>query len=231
MEWVWVGFGIGLMGSFHCAGMCGPIVLALPLQKQNALAKNVLYQLGRIVSYSLIGLLFGFVGRGFSLAGLQQPLSIAIGVFMIASVLLPRVINTHKTPVFLQKIILLLRNKLGKLLKQNSFKALFITGILNGFLPCGLVYMALLGAIGIGNPFSSALFMAFFGLGTFPMMFTIAFSQNIISLKWRRVFTKMVPYFIVILGILFIARGLGYGIKYISPSDEVLQVNTLENCD
>lgn len=233
MEWLWAGFGMGLLGSFHCTGMCGPIALALPISSQNKttqFAENILYQLGRISSYALIGLLFGFVGRGFSLAGIQQPLSIFLGVLMIAIILLPKVFKTHHSPKFLQKIIWPIKTKLGRMLQKKGFLARYITGILNGFLPCGLVYMALLGALGIGSPWQSSAFMIFFGLGTFPMMFAIALTGNFISVKWRSIFTKTVPYFVVILGLIFILRGLGIGINYISPPDKSLQINATENC-
>lgn len=233
MEWLWAGFGLGLLGSLHCAGMCGPIALALPFSntsKSLQLFGNVSYQLGRVVTYGLIGLLFGTIGRGFSLAGIQQPLSIALGILMILVVVLPRIFNTHKSPVFLQKSVNLVKVSMGNFLKRRGLFALFTTGLLNGLLPCGLVYMALLGALGIGSPVMSSAFMVFFGLGTFPMMFGIALAGNLISSKWRNIFTKAIPYFVVLLGMVFILRGLGIGIKYISPPDGALQINQTEEC-
>ncbi len=233
MAWFWAAFGLGFLGSLHCAGMCGPIALALPFNKGNLtmhLAGNVFYQLGRITTYTFIGLLFGSIGRGFSLAGIQQPVSIALGVLMIAAILLPKVINLHKTPGFLQRAIISLKKQMGAFLQRRGLGALFTTGLLNGFLPCGLVYMALLGALGIGSPMESALFMTAFGLGTFPMMFAIAFTGNFISVKWRSIFNKAVPYFVVVLGLIFILRGMGLGIKFLSPPDKALQVNQTEKC-
>lgn len=233
MEWLWAGFGIGFLGSLHCAGMCGPIALAIPFNASNKglhLLGNISYQFGRIVTYSIIGLLFGLIGRGFSLAGIQQPLSIAIGAIMIAVILLPRLFNTHKTPGFLAQAIQKLKLYLGQFIVKKGLPALFVTGLLNGLLPCGLVYMALLGAIGIGSPLNSAMFMAFFGLGTFPMMFAVALSGNFISIRWRNLFNRAIPYFVVLLGIVFILRGLGIGIKYISPPEQALQINQTEEC-
>ncbi len=233
MEWLWAGFGMGLLGSFHCAGMCGPIALALPFNSTNRLSHltgNVIYQFGRITTYALIGLLFGFIGRGFSLAGIQQPLSVFLGVFMILLVILPRVFNTHKTPRFLQTSISAIKKALGSFLKKRGYTALYTTGLLNGLLPCGLVYMALLGAVGIGDPKMSSAFMLFFGLGTFPMMFSIAFLGNFLSQQWRSFFNKAVPYAVILLGLVFILRGLGIGIKYISPPTKALQINQTEEC-
>ena len=233
MEWLWAGFGMGILGSLHCAGMCGPIALALPFHPQNKslqLLGNVLYQLGRITTYGFIGFLFGLIGRGFSLAGIQQPLSILLGVLMILVVILPKIFNTHKTPIIITQFINKIKFGLGKFLQKRGLFALYTTGVLNGFLPCGLVYMALLGALGIGSPAESSVFMIFFGLGTFPMMFAIALTGSFISVKWRNVFNKAVPYFVILLGIVFILRGLGIGIKYISPPDKSLQINQTEQC-
>lgn len=231
--WGWAAFGLGLVGSLHCAGMCGPIALSLPFNQETGfrqLLGNVTYQIGRIVTYSFIGVLFGIIGRGFSLAGIQQPLSIAIGALMIAVVLLPKLIPLHRSPAFLQRAIINLKKNLGSFMRKRGVTAFFITGILNGFLPCGLVYMALLGALGIGNPAESALFMAMFGAGTFPMMFAIALSGNFISVQWRSVFNKAVPYLVVVLGLVFILRGMGLGIKYVSPPNKALQVEQAAEC-
>ena len=233
MNWIWAAFGLGFVGSLHCAGMCGPLALALPFsQKQGAqqVIGNTIYQLGRIFTYAIIGFLFGLIGRGFSLAGIQQPLSISLGVAMILIILLPKIFPLHRTPPFLQKPILTLKKKLGLFLKREGFGAFFITGLLNGLLPCGLVYMALLGALGIGNPMYSAAFMAAFGFGTFPMMFGIALTGGFISVKWRSLFNKAVPYAVVVLGLIFILRGMGLGIKFLSPPDAALQIDQTESC-
>jgi sulfite exporter TauE/SafE len=233
MAWLWAAFGLGILGSLHCAGMCGPIALALPFNREHIglhLTGNVFYQLGRIFTYAFIGLLFGTIGRGFSLAGIQQPLSIAVGALMIGAILVPRIINLHRSPGFLQRGINWLKAQMGNYLKRRGLGALFVTGLLNGFLPCGLVYMALIGALGIGSPLESAGFMTFFGLGTFPMMFAIALTGNFISVKWRSIFNRAVPYVVVMLGLVFILRGMGLGIKFLSPPDKALQVEQTEQC-
>ena len=129
MEWVWAGFGMGLLGSFHCAGMCGPIALSLPFSTNNQyshLTGNVLYQLGRVTTYGIIGFIFGFIGRGFSLAGIQQPLSIGIGILMILLVLLPKLFNTHQSPSILKNVILgLLFVIMNSIILHYEMEALF----------------------------------------------------------------------------------------------------------
>lgn len=233
MSYLLAAFGLGFVGSLHCAGMCGPLALALPFSEKSGLEQlvyNTTYQLGRITTYSTIGLLFGFIGRGFSLAGIQQPLSIAIGVAMILIMLLPKIIPIHRTPPLLQKAVINLKKQLGFFLKKRGLGAFYVTGILNGLLPCGLVYMALLGAIGIGSPLESAAFLAVFGLGTFPMMFSIAIAGSFISTKWRSIFNKSIPYLVVLFGLIFILRGMGLGISYISPPNDALQVEQTKPC-
>jgi len=233
MNWFLAAFGIGFLGSLHCAGMCGPIALAMPAAQGNRwvqLLSNLSYQIGRIVTYGFIGLLFGLIGRGFSIAGIQQPLSIALGVLMILAVVLPQVVKINQTPKILQTSISNLKKNMGNFLRKRGLSARFATGMLNGLLPCGLVYMALLGALGIGSPWLSSGFMVFFGLGTFPVMFFIAFSGQIISVKWRNIFNKVAPYAVVVLGLIFVLRGMGLGIKYISPLNNALQVEATEQC-
>ncbi len=83
---------LGLLGSFHCLGMCGPIAFVLPLDRDRtivSITQTFLYHLGRLISYASIGLLFGLFGKGLYLTGLHQNLSIVVGVLMILAVVLP----------------------------------------------------------------------------------------------------------------------------------------------
>ncbi|MGZ4043606.1 MAG: sulfite exporter TauE/SafE family protein, partial [Bacteroidia bacterium] len=84
---------LGLLGSFHCIGMCGPIALALPVHQATVFRKVVailLYNSGRIITYSLLGLLFGIIGQGFAVFGLQQVLSVSLGTLILLSIILPK---------------------------------------------------------------------------------------------------------------------------------------------
>ncbi len=102
---------------------------------------------------------------------------------------------------------------------------LFIIGFLNGFLPCGFVYMALIGSISMGNTIYGSFYMILFGLGTVPMMSLAPIFGNFINLNIRNKIQKAIPVFVVIIGILFILRGLGLGIPYISPADGKLKIS------
>lgn len=232
---LWTAFLLGLAGSMHCVGMCGPIVFVLPIdrtKKTMMLWQLFLYQLGRVLSYAFIGLLFGFVGKGLYLAGFQQRISILMGVLMIVIVLIPtRIFNNYNFSKPMYRLIQTVKKKMGEYLKKKSSKAIFSLGIFNGFLPCGLVYMALLGSVGTGTEVLGAIYMLLFGLGTIPLMVAVFFAGNFVSLSIRKKIQRAIPVFVVVIGVLFILRGLGLGIPYISPSDANLQIsNTAKDC-
>jgi len=226
---LWTALVLGLAGSFHCIGMCGPIAFVLPVDRSSKIKvfyQTFLYNFGRLISYSLIGLLFGFIGKGLYLAGFQQRLSVLMGVIMIATIIIPiSLFNKYNFSKPLYKIINQVKLKLGLYLNKKSNKALFSIGFFNGFLPCGLVYMALIGSISTGNSLQGALYMAIFGLGTIPMMSAAILLGNFVSVPFRAKIQKAIPVFVVIIGLLFILRGLGLGIPYISPSDAKLQIS------
>ena len=217
---------LGLLGSFHCIGMCGPIAFVLPVDKTSrsrTFLGSVLYQIGRLLSYGLIGVLFGLLGRGLYLAGFQQRLSILIGVVMILIVLVPaKQLSRFAISRPLYRLIGQVKSKLGLYLNKTSYKALFLIGFFNGFLPCGLVYMALLGSVSTGNAVEGALYMIVFGLGTVPLMTAAIYLGNFLKISVRKRIQRAIPIFVVIIGILFILRGMGLGIPYISPPDTKL---------
>lgn len=227
-------FILGLISSLHCIGMCGPIAMMLPVDHQNEAKKVtqiVTYHLGRLTAYTTIGLIFGLVGRGFFLAGLQQNMSIFIGVTMIIVVLVPEKIfakYNFSKPVY--KVISKVKSNLGSQFKNKSYKSLFIIGLLNGFLPCGMVYVALFGAIAMQSAGFGALYMLLFGLGTMPLMTVVVYIRSLVKLPFRDKIQKAIPYVAVIIGVLFILRGLGLGIPYISPSNMSLFVQANPNC-
>ena len=226
---LWSAILLGLAGSFHCMAMCGPIAFALPVHRSSsvrAFLQVSLYHVGRTSTYAFIGFLFGLMGKGLYLAGFQQRLSILMGVIMIVVVLIPKtVFNRFNSSESLYKMVGVLKSRLSFYLNQKSLGSLFLIGLFNGFLPCGLVYMALIGSISTGNAIDGSLYMALFGLGTVPMMSLAFIFGNFINLTLRNKIQKAIPVFVIIIGILFILRGLGLGIPFISPSDVKLKIN------
>ena len=223
---------IGLIGSFHCIGMCGPIAVALPLKEHNwdsKIAGSILYNAGRTMTYALMGILFGLLGQGIHMAGLQQWASILLGIALIISVLFPYFFKqklnfTNLVSGYAGRLV----NNLRKFFSQRKYSSLLLIGLLNGLLPCGLVYVAIAGAINTNSVANGALFMALFGLGTIPMMLIVSLSGNIIGSGLRSKMRKVVPYFVFLLGVLFILRGMSLGIPYISPKAEKLELHTAQ---
>lgn len=211
----------GLISSLHCIGMCGPIAMMLPVSQKNA-SKKVMqistYHLGRISAYSILGFVFGVFGKGLFLAGLQQQLSIIVGVLMIFFVLIPQ--NKLGKFNFLQpfyKVVAQLKQKLGMQFKKQSWSSLYLIGFFNGFLPCGMVYVALFGALATQNIVLGMVYMALFGVGTIPLMSSVVYIRNLFSDRVRTNIMRYYPFVIILFGMLFIIRGLGLNIPFLSP--------------
>lgn len=231
---LYTAFIFGLISSFHCIGMCGPIAMMLPVDRTNP-AKKVgqilTYHLGRLTAYGSIGFIFGLVGKGFFMAGIQQKMSIFIGLAMIIIVLIPEKFfakYNFSKPVF--RLISKIKQSLGSQFRNKTYKSLFTIGLLNGFLPCGMVYVALFGAIAMQSVGFGVLYMILFGLGTIPMMSSIVYLNSFLTVTTRNKIQKAIPYVAVIIGVLFVLRGLGLGIPYISPSNMSLFVQQTPDC-
>lgn len=210
-------FITGLFGSFHCAGMCGPIAFALPGNREHGLrfyTGRLINNAGRIFTYAILGLISGTFGLGLKLAGIQQGLSITAGIIIIITVILNRskfrLISFNPLKMFSSKWV-------QKLFGSKSIFALFLIGLLNGLLPCGFVYIALIAASATQGIMEGAVFMIFFGLGTLPMMYIVGISGQFLTGNIRNKLTRLSPYLALLIGGLFILRGLNMGIPYLSP--------------
>lgn len=219
---LWSAFILGLLGSFHCVGMCGPIAFMLPVDRSNSFRKVTqifTYHFGRLLAYSIIGLFFGLVGKSLYIFGLQQQLSIAIGVLMIVVVLIPvQTFNKYNFSKPIYSIISKVKSSLGKALKKKTADTFLTIGFLNGFLPCGLVYMAVFASLAMPNATQGSLYMALFGLGTIPLMTSAIYLGKFLNTRMKQRIQKAIPVFVIIIGMLFIVRGLGLGIPYLSPT-------------
>ena len=219
---LYTAFILGLLGSLHCVGMCGPIAFMWPVDRSHSIKKIgqiSIYHVGRLLSYGLLGLIFGLVGKGLYLFGLQQQLSILIGALMIIIVILPyKTFNKYNLSRPLYKLISNVKSGLGKAMKRKTADTFLTIGFLNGFLPCGLVYMAVFGSLATANAYAGSLYMILFGLGTIPLMTSAIYLGKFINSKVKQRIQKAVPVFVIIIGALFILRGLGLGIPYISPA-------------
>jgi hypothetical protein len=211
--------------------MCGPIAFMLPVDRTNNVKKFIqifIYHFGRLSAYGLLGLVFGLLGKGLFVFGMQQKLSIAIGVLMILVIIIPyKTFSKYNFSKPVYKIIGKVKNRLGKELQKKTPDTFLTIGFLNGFLPCGLVYMALFGAIAMGDALQGALYMILFGVGTIPLMTSAIYFSSILKSTAKQKIQKLIPVFVVLIGALFILRGLGLGIPYVSPKP-VTEVITAE---
>ncbi|HET6225560.1 MAG TPA: sulfite exporter TauE/SafE family protein [Bacteroidia bacterium] len=222
---------LGFLGSFHCVGMCGPIALSIPVKRTSSfsiIAGSLIYNAGRIVTYSLMGLLFGLLGKGFVMAGWQNVLSILLGILILIIAFLPGILSRITNTGSFLRLLEKLRSYLRKLFGIHSVRSLFFIGLINGLLPCGLVYLAIAGSIATGNALQGALFMATFGLGTFPAMLVLTVIKDFINIKAREKIQKIIPVFVTIMAVLLILRGMNLNIPYVSPS---LKVNSKGVCE
>lgn len=214
---LWMAFLLGLFGSLHCAGMCGPLAVALPAPGKTTagfMAGRLVYNLGRIFTYCFIGIIFGALGKSVFMAGIQQWVSIAIGLLLIAGLITSRKLSLSR-PVI--RLVERLKLKMAVLIHRRSLASLFVFGLLNGWLPCGLVYIAAATATLSGNILGGLQFMFLFGLGTVPMMLILGFSRRLMPIPLRLKLLKTVPVSVFILALLLILRGMSLGIPYVSP--------------
>lgn len=218
-------FGLGILGSAHCLGMCGPLALAIPAPKNTfvqRLRSALLLNGGRVLTYAFIGALFGLFGRGLQLAGLQQIVSITMGGLILLSLLAPSLIKLKWLTRSAGTFVMRMQSVMARQLKRTSTGGLFITGTLNGLLPCGMVYLALAGALAQDGWWQGALFMLIFGLGTWPALIGLRISGGFFGPRFRSSISKVAPYAYAAIAVLFILRGLGLGIPFISPDLQVM---------
>jgi uncharacterized protein len=211
----------GFLGSLHCLGMCAPLLWAIPdnqANKKRWLITKVLYNSGRLVTYSLLGLLIGLIGESFQLFGLQQHLSWITGLFLLLGLALSYkgYLITKNTKLGF-RLNAKLRTMLSQYMTKQGLSSHLIFGLLNGLLPCGLVYMALLASVSMGSALGGASYMAIFGLGTFPMMFLAAYMGSSFKKMKKINVNKLAPKLVFLVAILLIIRGLNLGIPYLSP--------------
>lgn len=213
-------FVMGLAGSLHCIGMCGPLALSLPvvhISTSSRISGGLIYNSGRILSYTTMGLIFGLLGNFIIATKWQSELSIALGTIILLYLLVPKKYFHFTTTTVLSKPFILLRQQLGKLFQSQKLSSLFFIGVLNGFLPCGLVYLALTSSIITASPVNAGMFMLFFGLGTFPLMFATVLMGNYLNQSIRKKIHKAVPALLFFMAALLILRGMNLGIPFISP--------------
>lgn len=228
MSFIWAAIGLGFISSFHCMGMCGPIALALPIGKTNPVERLfyvLVYNSGRILTYAALGATFGLIGSGLFIGGFQQTVSITIGLFLLVSVIFTGQTLQNTLNNSLYGFFSAIKSALSALFGKQAKSSIFLIGLLNGLLPCGMVYLAIAAALTTGSFVNGSLFMAFFGVGTMAVMFTLPLFSGFMNRNLRSGIQKLSPVFKVAMAILLILRGLNLGIPYLSP--EINSENTV----
>jgi sulfite exporter TauE/SafE len=214
---LWTAFLLGFVGSAHCAGMCGPLALALPhwgRGQGSFLLGRLLYNFGRIITYAGMGAIFGLLGQGVAMAGLQRWVSLTLGVVILAGVVVaPRFAN--RVPV--TRGVNWLKAALGTMLQRRALPAMFGIGLLNGLLPCGLVYVACAAATATGDVLAGMQYMLAFGLGTVPLLLAISLLGTKLQFALRFKVQRLIPASLILVGMLLLLRGMALGIPYVSP--------------
>lgn len=220
---IWAGLTLGLLTGLHCVGMCGPIVLALPGKGQSRGQRWVNrfnYHLGRSLVYGLLGGLAGVIGHGIELFTWQRSVALAGGVLMLLFVFLPKLTRAWSMPQPLREPIDQARTKLFRSLRSGNTFTWTGLGALNGLLPCGPLYIALAGALAVGNWAGGALFMLLFGTGTAMALMALHFMRDRVQPFTQR-FSKVLTWTTALVGLLLVLRGLDLGIPFLSPSQTI----------
>lgn len=207
---LWAALSLGFLGSFHCIGMCGPIALGLNMpgaSLSTQMSHAFLYNFGRLCSYSVLGLLFGLAGTGIHLAGYQELLSISIGVTMLIYLLIPNIRSTNPTNSLYSQFLSYISRSISDLYRKKTRISRFFIGVLNGFLPCGFVLVAITTSMITSSPLHSMWFMLFFALGTFPTMLSLNLTPSFFKPTLRTKIRGYSNYFAFAIALFLIYRG------------------------
>ena len=207
---------LSLLGSVHCMGMCGGFALIAKGPVKGFFSiPLVSYFAGKTASYSALGFLFGVFGQSLHSSPLgSKLLAMVVGLVMIwiglemAGVrrVRPREGGSKSSNRFSPSWLIA---KLQQMAAGRGMWSRAALGVLNGLLPCGLLYAAFAGAAQTGSGVDGALFMMVFGLGTLPSLFFMANVSELLSIKSRSILSQASGWLIVIFGILTMLRGSG----------------------
>jgi len=222
---------IGFTGSLHCVGMCGPLAMIVPL-RGHKWAAIITYHLSRISVYALLGFAFGSLGAQLVILESGQRFTLILGSALLLFFVVPAIFPRWGFSSKVSGLAIGFYGKLSKpAMQSKSFLSVAVLGAINGLLPCGLVYVALAGAVSSGSGLSGALFMLAIGLGTFPATITIMSLRNYINPYIQRFSRFAVPVVAGALAVMLIARGLNLDIPFLSPKVEKVSTSGGEVCE
>ena len=215
-------FTLGLGTSLHCVSMCGPLVLTYAVKGEEEgpwykkLTPNVAYQLAKVVSYMLVGLLLGAIGGFFNLDAIRPYVYYVAGAFMIVLGLgmtgkVPWAARLTPAPpkALINALSKMRRKSVTDASEGHTSLATPITfGLMTGLLPCGPLMAAQVAAMASGSAVSGAVGMAAFGLGTAPLMLAFGTAGSLIPRVWKNRMMTVLAVGVILFGLVFINRGL-----------------------
>ena len=220
MSYFALAFFMGLFGSLHCVAMCGPLVLAFTAdggkQPWRVILNTVLYHVGRVAMYGVLGLAVGTIGILIDVKSWQQGITLATGVLLVGLGLFT-LFGRHFSGLARtqQRLVMPLTRWVGYWLYKPGGH--LVVGMLNGLLPCGMVYMALAAALNASSLQGSSMFMLAFGMGTWPAMLVVALAGSFAKRRLKINFSFWLPIISIVIGSWFLLRGANLDIPYLSP--------------
>ncbi len=208
---LYTAFIMGLIGSLHCVGMCGPIALMLPGNKEKRtrfIMGRLLYNSGRVLTYGIFGIGIGYFGEKIETLTSSSLLSLVLGSALLAGILVPaKLLRRFSPDGFIRHITQKIKSFVALLFKKHFMGVQFVFGLVNGLLPCGMVYAALSGAFLTAGPSEGFLFMVLFGIGTVPAMLGLSLGSTFFRGYFRLHFSKLIHITYGVLAIWLIVRG------------------------
>ncbi len=221
---MWSAFILGLLGSLHCAAMCGPLMLGLGNRNYNWFSFAV-HHLGRWLAYAGLAALFYLLVSPLYVFELQQYVALVSGILILLYGL-----KSYIPPV--ERIFRKLTEYLSNQMSSNTWGRTGNIGLgfLNGLLPCGLSFSAAILSVNTGNLTNAMTYMILFGIGTTPVLLIISSLPSWGRANWVQKVNSWLPRMMILAGFLLIIRSAGLGIPYLSP-DYNAEEEKMECCE
>lgn len=203
---IWTAFIVGLAGSLHCAGMCSPLVMAVTGMSPRAMTTRLIYNAGRILTYGFMGAVAGTIGGLFDLTPFQKTLSLITGTILVLIGVFGSGFTIPLATPMIAGFTGRVKQAFSATLKKRTRFSTFILGTLNGFLPCGLTYIALGYTLAAPGPLSGFVYMLAFGAGTLPAMIGLPMVVNPLLKKLDVSLSKVNAAMLILAGLLLVAR-------------------------
>jgi hypothetical protein len=209
------GLALGVASSAHCAAMCGPLVLTLGQRlaapsRSAQLRYALLHHLGRVFTYAALALPAGLLGQTLWLRGMGRTLAVTAGAALLLAALGSlRVRGFSRIAAVVSSAVARLSSPIVRAASRQPLIGPLLTGVMNGLLPCGLVYAALAAAAGLGSLRGALLLMAGFGAGTAPVLVAIACGAAAVPAALRVRLRPLGPIVLAVTALILISRGVG----------------------